>query len=167
MSVIPESDLKELYDRWNIYPYDLKELLRSLLSYNLGYNNDGLETIRKYYSTMDIQLCLSQFNLHFSFYNRYRVNAFPELLLTMEPAILYHYLYHETRYEIYDNFRDEIYFLAAIISLKKISPEACSEIVNNLIAYIESIEYDDKFHDNSLYKNIDKCLSRKLQSLLS
>lgn len=155
MSVIPDSDLIELYNRYNIYPYDLNRLLTSLYyKFNQIVDLQDILVIKKYYSAIDVyEQFYSKVKNTSSNFNVVLLHYFPEIMMFLETWCVYWFLYYEVN-------NDSYYQYSCFDILKNIHPLHRSHIINNLIEHTNE--------KNSIcYMKENVCLLLRLKNIQS
>lgn len=153
MSVIPDADLKKLYEDNQVSLGNFSDLLNILLNNN---KIDKWMTIKKYYSYMDVFLNVEQ---HLWYSTGIRITLlwhFPEVMTLLEINILHSYLYWEINSAEY-GYKPHYSCFEAIKNIKN-SQDRLS-IVKNIIDFVQNIQ-----HPSEQYSKIRSIIIFKLRS---
>lgn len=144
MSVIPDDDLIELYNRHKIYPYDLEKLLSTM--YYADDMNSDTHILRKYYSFLD---CLNFRPTHYTVY------YFPEFIIFVPIQHMYGCLFEQFQLLLGYNYTARF---SDIENLYRFSRILAIQLAENLYNYHikmineNSIRYKKKIFERTLFQ---------------
>lgn len=145
MSIIPGQDLIDLYSHYNIYPYDVYQLIQRLCNDNSLKIHEYMLIIKKYYSYTDFMK-----DGKFVIYNCFKC-YFPEVLTLYSDEELYDAVVDYISLSNYDK-SCENYIIEILTQINRYN----SEIINDLRELLRQIRY--RFNIYESYQVISRIL---------